>query len=114
MSIRNKTNKKYTETAFNTLVFFDDEESFLEEIYATVTHWDYFNDFLSSRRIKAHTIAFCGVVLAVERNLPVGYYASNPQIKACIKDYFGKDYNDVIAPLVKELEKYRNEYLSNK
>ena len=48
---------------------------------------NYYNNFINSRRVKAHSAAFYSVILAVKPFLSKGYYASNAQIKANILDF---------------------------
>lgn len=74
----------------------------------------YYNDFMNSRRIKAHSAAFYSVVLAIKDYMPKGYYASNPQIKANISEMFGMDFKEFLAPLTRLLEKEREENLHYK
>ena len=72
---------------------------------------NYYHNFMESRRIKAHSGAFYTVIIAIKPYLPNGYYASNPQIKANILHFFGKDYKTFLKPLSDYLEKEREENL---
>ena len=74
----------------------------------------YYNDFMNSRRTKAHSAAFYSVILAIKAYMPKGYYASNPQMKANISEIFGMDFKEFLAPLTRLLEKEREENLHYK
>lgn len=74
----------------------------------------YYNDFMNSRRTKAHSAAFYSVILALKDYMPTGYYASNAQIKAIILEFFKMDYKKFLAPLIRLLEKEREENLHYK
>lgn len=71
----------------------------------------YYRNFMESRRMKPHSGAFYAVILAIKPYLPVGYYASNPQIKANILHFFNMDYKEFLKPLSDYLEKEREENL---
>ena len=94
--------KSYTEQLEDLLLIFENSDS------------RYYLNFMASRRVKAHSAAFYSVVLAVKPFLPTGYYTTNQQIKKLIEKYSGLDYRDYLAPLVKEIERLRDEMLNEK
>lgn len=113
-----KTNAQVTRQAFKD--WFDTymdgrthEESMTElELIFENNDGNYYNNFMQSKWVKAHSAAFYSVILAVKPFMPKGYYASNPQIKANIQAFFGMDYTEFLAPLVEYLEDSLNEFLS--
>lgn len=115
-----RTNKEVTREAFllcfrdyfadNTL---DDVTAELKLILENCSN-GYFDNFMSSRRVKAHSAAFYSVILALKDYMPTGYYASNAQIKAIILEFFKMDYKKFLAPLIRLLEKQREENLHYK
>lgn len=115
-----RTNKEVTRKAF--LAWFSDYLVSLTHAEVTAElklilencNTRYYDDFMNSRRIKAHSIAFYSVILALKNYMPTGYYASNPQIKANIQDIFGMDFKEFLAPLTRLLEKEREENLHYK
>lgn len=113
-----KTNAKITKQAFkdwfDTYMDGRTHEESIDELALIFENNDgnYYNDFMRSRRVKAHSAAFYSVILAVTPFMPKGYYASNPQIKANIQAFFGMDYKEFLHPLVEYLEDSRNEFLS--
>lgn len=113
-----KTNAKITKQAFkdwfDTYMDGRTHEESIDELALIFENNDgnYYNNFMQSKRVKAHSAAFYSVILAVKPFLSSGYYASNPQIKANILDFFGMDYKKFLAPLVEYLEDSRNEFLS--
>lgn len=72
---------------------------------------DYYQSFMKYRRMKAHSAAFYSVISALKIFLPKGYYASNEQIKQNIKDFFGMNYKEFLADLVRMIDDSREEYL---
>lgn len=74
----------------------------------------YFDNFMSSRRVKAHSAAFYSVILALKDYMPTGYYASHAQVKAIILEFFKMDYKAFLKPLIKRLEELREENLHYK
>lgn len=113
-----KTNAKITKQAFTdwfkTYMEWRDHAQSIDELALIIENNDanYYNNFMQSKRVKAHSAAFYSVILAVKPFMPKGYYASNPQIKANIQAFFGMDYKEFLAPLVEYLEDSRNEFLS--
>lgn len=113
-----KTNAKITKQAFkdwfNTYMDGRTHDESIDELVLIFENNDgnYYNNFIQSRRVKAHSGAFYAVILALQPFMPKGYYASNPQIKAYILDFFGMDYKEFLRPLVEYLEQSRNEFLS--
>lgn len=113
-----KTNAQITKEAFqlwfNTYMDGRTHEESIDELELIFENNDsrYFLNFMQSKRVKAHSGAFYAVILALQPFMPKGYYASNPQIKANILDFFGMDYKKFLAPLVEYLEDSRNEFLS--
>ncbi len=92
-------NKSYKEKLEELMLIFENND------------YNYYKNFMSSKRVKAHSAAFYSVILALKPFIPAGYYANNAQIKANILHFFGMDFKEFLAPLVAELEKNRNEYL---
>lgn len=93
-------NKSYKEKLEELILIFENND------------YNYYKNFMASKRVKAHSAAFYAVILAIKPFMPAGYYASNPQIKANILHSFNMDYKAFLAPLVAELEKERNENLN--
>lgn len=112
-----KTNAQITRQAFKlwfeTYMDGRTHEESIDELELIFENNDsrYYNDFMESRRIKAHSGAFYSVILALQPFMHKGYYASNPQIKANILYFFGMDYKTFLRPLVERLERSRNDYL---
>ena len=114
------TNKEVTRNAF--LVWFNTymdglpHAEVIAELKLILENCDtrYYNNFMNSRRTKAHSAAFYSVILAIKDYMPKGYYASNPQIKANISEIFGMDFKKFLAPLTRLLEKERDENLQFK
>lgn len=115
-----RTNKEVTRKAFllwfNTYMDGLPHAEVTAELKLILENCDtrYYNDFMNSRRIKAHSAAFYSVILALKDHMPTGYYASNPQIKANISEIFGMDFKEFLAPLTRLLEKEREENLKFK
>lgn len=114
-----KTNAQITKTAFvEWFVTYMENRTHSESIEELVLIFEnndsrYYLDFMASRRVKAHSGAFYSVILAIKPFMPKGYYASNPQIKNLIKEFFCMDYKEFLAPLVAYLEESRNENLAS-
>lgn len=115
-----RTNKEVTRDAFYLCFrdYFADKD--LDDVTAELTLYlencsnGYFDNFMSSRRVKAHSAAFYSVILALNYYMPKGYYASNAQIKANVLEFFNMDYKAFLKPLIKRLEELREENLHYK
>lgn len=115
-----RTNKEVTKEAFYLCFrdYFADKD--LDDVTAELKlilencNTPYYDGFMNSRRIKAHSAAFYSVILALKDYMPTGYYASNAQIKANISEFFGMDFKKFLAPLTRLLEKEREENLHYK
>lgn len=107
------TRKAFTEW-YETYIEGRTHSETLEELKLIFDNNDYgyYRNFITSRKVKAHSAAFYSVILAIFPFMPAGYYASNAQIKANILHFFRMDFKDFLAPLVAELEKERNNYLA--
>ena len=115
-----RTNKEVTKEAFYLCFrdYFADKD--LDDVTAELklilenSYTQYYDNFMNSRRIKAHSAAFYSVILAIKDYMPKGYYASNAQIKANILEFFEMDYKAFLKPLIKRLEELREENLHYK
>ncbi|HHV6412205.1 TPA: hypothetical protein ACUME3_001944 [Haemophilus influenzae] len=115
-----RTNKEVTKEAFYLCFrdYFADKD--LDDVTAELklilenSYTRYYDNFMNSRRIKAHSAAFYSVYLALKDYMPTGYYASNAQIKANILEFFKMDYKAFLKPLIKRLEELREENLHYK
>lgn len=72
---------------------------------------EFYSNFMRSRRVKSHSAAFYSVILALKPFLRGGYYASNPQVKKLIEEYFGQPYEVFLADLTAQIEELREEQL---
>lgn len=115
-----RTNKKVTREAF--LVWFNTYMDGLPhaevtaELKLILENCDtrYYDNFINSKRVKAHSAAFYSVYLALKDCMPKGYYASNAQIKANILEFFNMDYKAFLKPLIRRLEEIRDENIHYK
>lgn len=113
-----RTNTQTTKTAFNEWfnIYMKERthEERIDELELIFENNDcsYYENFMASKRVKAHSGAFYSVMLAIKPFLPKGYYASNLQVKALISEFFAMDYKDFLADLVERLENSRNEILA--
>ncbi|HHF0442901.1 TPA: hypothetical protein ACPORJ_000518 [Haemophilus influenzae] len=94
-------NKSYKEKLEELMLIFENND------------YNYYKNFMSSKRVKAHSGAFYSVILALKPFLPAGYYASDAQIKANFLYFFKKNFNLFMRPFIYELEKEKQQFLNN-
>lgn len=110
-----KTNQHISKDALeNAFAYIVSIEHLTNEIVLTVRNTEYLNSqLIDNRRSKIHSIAFRALfeIVGNSRELPQGYYVSNPQMKKFIEERFYNDYQNVLADACRELEIIRNDYL---
>lgn len=94
----------------------DDVEDLTNELLLFIRNNEWLNSALiENRRKQIHSIAWRSMFEYadfVDNGLrKQGYYVSNPQMKAFILDKWGMGYQSLLAPLCKELQKIREDYL---
>lgn len=94
----------------------DEQEDLTNELLLFIRNYEPLNTALiENRRKQIHSIARQSLFDYVNELDPTfrrkGYYISSPQMKAFILHKWEMDYKELLAPLCKELEKIRNDYL---
>lgn len=112
-----KTNAQKSREVLETLFYnFDDVEDLKNELLLFIRNYEPLNTALiENRRKQIHSIAWQSMFDYVDELDPTfrrkGFYISSPQMKAFILHKWEMDYKALLAPLCKELEKIRNDYL---
>lgn len=112
-----KTNAQKSRELLETVFYsYDDVEDLTNELLLFIRNNERLNtSLIENRRTKIHSIAYNSLFDYVDELYPTfrrsGYYISSPQMKAFILDKWGMDYKALLAPLCKELEKIREDYL---
>ena len=113
-----KTNAQKSREVLETLFYcYDDVEDLTNELLLFIRNNEWLNSALiENRRKQIHSIAYNSLFAYVDELDPTfkrkGYYISSPQMKAFILHKWEMDYKELLAPLCKELEKIRNNYLN--
>lgn len=112
-----KTNAQETRELLETLFYtYNDVEDLTNELLLFIRNFEPLNTALiENRRRQIHSIAYQSLFDYANELDPTfrrkGYYISSPQMKAFILHKWEMDYKALLAPLCKELEKIREDYL---
>ena len=108
-----KTNIKVTKKAFAEW-FADYADCTTRELTLIAENNLGFNtwrNFILSRRVRAHGLAFEALCLSVSYYCEEGFEASNEHIKKLCSEITSQDYKEFLAPVVEALEAEREKYL---
>ena len=109
-----KTNIKVTKKAF-TEWFSDYEGRTTQELILVAENnlgFNTWHNFILSRHVRAHTLAFEALRLSVSYYCEEDFESSNEHIKKLCLEIIGEDYKTFLAPVVAALEAEREEYLA--
>ena len=94
-------NKSYKEKLEELMLIFENND------------YNYYKNFMSSKRVKAHSGAFYSVILALKPFFFFFSYPSDEKLKANFFFFFKKNFNLFMRPFIYELEKEKQQFLNN-